>query len=183
MAKKTTKKTGGKQQRNSASVKTGRPAANKKAPTHNPVKSQKKKGGGRPKRNGWLPNFGNIGGVTPMTVVGAAGGLFVGEAGASLLPQSITGDAILLAGAFGLAWLLNRFAMTKPVAGGVGIGVGAVAVKNGLNRVSHGAVGNFFTGATQSVTGYLNPAPPAPAGTAGLGAMAFRGPRRIAQIW
>jgi hypothetical protein len=181
----TKKKTGGKN-RNSASVKQSRPAANLKAkPKQNPVKSQKKKTGGRKRNGSWLPNFGTVGGVTPMTVLGAGGGLFAGEAAASLLPKSITGDLLLLGGAFGAAMLLNRFRLTKPIAGGVGIGVGAVAVKNGLNRLSNGAVGNFFSGATQRVSGYLQPAPqqvPAAGDNANAGMSGFY-PRRVAQVW
>lgn len=155
------KKTGGKK-KNSASVNSNQPAANKRAPKQNQslVKSTKKKTGGH-KHNGWLPNFsgGKIGGLGIMDVVGAGGGVVLGEAGAAVLPQSYIGDGLLLLAAVLVAKGLSSFSITRPVSGGAGIGVGAVAVKNGLNRLTNGGVTNFFTGITNSARGYLQPVP------------------------
>ena len=180
-----TKKTGGKKtgsQRNTASVKSARPAAQKKV--QNTAKPRTtKKTGGRKHNGGWLPNFGGkIAGLGVTDVIGAGGGVILGEAGAAMLPQSYIGDGLLLLGAILTAKALGSISITRQFAPGAGIGVGAVAFKNGLNRLTNGGVTNFFTGITRNVSGYLNPAPPA--GGNGNGLSGFRTPRRpVAVVW
>lgn len=179
-------KKGGKKgaARNSASVKSARPAAHKKI--QNPAKpKQLQKKGGRRGAKGWFGNpfsGGKIAGLGIMDVVGAGGGVVLGEAGAAVLPQSYIGDLLLLGGAVVVAKLLSNFSITRPIAGGAGIGVGAVAVKNGLNRVTNGGVTNFFTGLTNSARGYLQPAPAAQP-PANNGQLSGFYPRRVAQVW
>lgn len=184
-----TKKKGGKKgaSRNSASVKQSRPAANKSVsrPTQNGVQHTKKRGGRKHNGGawGWFANIGRTG-IGVKTVIGATGGLFVGEAAAAALPQSPVGDlALLIGGGFGVAWLLSMFSLTKDYAVGAGIGVGAVGGKNLLNRLSGNAVGNFFLSAASQARGYLQPAPqPQTNGDTSAGVAGFY-PRRVAQVW
>lgn len=153
------KKKGGKKgkTRNSATMKTARPAANKKVRNTAKPKSHKK---GGYKRNGgsWLRNTlaGAFSGISIPTALGVGGGVLAAKASDLVMPASEWSGIGVQAS---LALLIAYFAGKSKVGAGVAVGLAGVAIYNGVNKLSNNAVDNAVLGTVAR----FRPAPALPA--------------------
>jgi len=183
------RKKGGKKKganRNSAAVKSTRPAANKKVRNSAKPKTHKK-GGFKGRRNGssFFSNplsSGKLFGIDLIQAGGIGTGVLTAKASDILMPAN-DWPGIGLQGA--LAFAFAYFGKKSPFVSNVGLGIAAIAIYNAANKLSNNAIESTVLSTVQRFRPVMPQQLPSGNGTgmAGMGQMRGYPQRRAVVSW